>query len=213
MTEKNVLTGRARFDKDDAQVVVLFLQQEPTGNDHRGYDQHELAGMIVKKNKVHMALTEQCNANALNNKTSGWADLEAFVTKVSRLSAETGIKPEMEYYGGLIHAVLKWDRDATDMEQVAAKAFLRDHDEDNRRYKSKSKYNQILRDINTAFADPAPYDSTPSWEEASNSLSATAARVSASGAGRYNNQRGTWITLDEVVAAPQANQGDTNTNG
>lgn len=185
MNKKSVLAGRARFDNEDAKGVVIFLQEgEDAAPLHRGWRREQLADLISKKKPIKMALTEELNVHP--NKPASMADMLAYAEKIKRLSDETGIEAQLFMSGYTLYGQMAWERKATEMEEIAAKAYIRDHAD---QPKAIKKYGARI------YAEaPAPVDpfAQPVWD-------APVPNEIRAGGVRIQQIDGDWIAVDEEV--------------
>lgn len=131
MNKTNVQQARARFDELDAEGVVTFLQEQEGGDGdnpfHRGYRRHTLAQLISMKKPIPMTLVVDVKAN--EGRFTAEQLLE-FATDVMNKQKELEIEPiiySANPVGDMLEAQFKWERSHTEIEEVAAKAYLRDN--------------------------------------------------------------------------------------
>lgn len=140
MTQMSAQQARALFDDEDAEQVVMFLQGEDEPGVlaiHRGYNRRNLAQMILDKTPIPMILVKEIPGwkPEYNNMDDNAIAADRFASflevadYVRERSAQLGIVPKMvaDNPDEMTHFEFKWTREATEMEQVAAKAYMRDN--------------------------------------------------------------------------------------
>lgn len=130
MNKMSAQQARARFDELDAEGVVTFLQEPESHDDprpfHRGYRRHTLAELIINKKPIPMTLVVDIKAQDGRYNPEA---LHSFAMEVMAKKEELGMDP-IVYPGDegyFLEATFKWERQSTDIEEVAAKAFIRDN--------------------------------------------------------------------------------------
>lgn len=194
MSQTNALVGRARFDNEDAKGVVIFLQEgdgQGFGPSHRGWTRHDLATKVLSGKPLPMVLTEALRPT---KKVLTFADFQAFNDKLVRLKTEVELEPELYFAGYSMEAEFRWNRPVTELEVVAAKAYMRDRGE---LPIKKSKYAAPRLEEGSRYV---------SWDEESPTITSTATTQQ-------------WVVSNNAAAFQQAvasaaatYQGDTNTN-
>lgn len=198
MSQTNVQVGRARFDNADAKGVVIFLQEgdgQGFGPAHRGWSRHDLATKVLSGKPLPMVLTESLIPT---KKQLAFADFQAFTDKLVRLKAEVELEPELWFAGYSVEAEFRWTRPVTELEVVAAKAYMRDRED---LPIKKQKYAAPRLE-----PEPVRYDE---WQDplAETTATGTAARWVVT-----NSSSAESVFQQAVASATATYQGDITTN-
>lgn len=202
MSQTNALVGRARFDNEDAKGVVRFLQQRDGEGFyplHRGWNQNDLASKVLSEKPLKMVLSESF-VHPKDHKLVTVEELQAFTDKVTRLKGELDLEPKLYFAGYSIEADFEWTRPITELEVVAAKAYVRDRGE---LPIKKQKYAAPRLE-----PEPARWDE---WQDplAETTVSGTAARWVVTSSTPTRTEA---VFQQAVAAATAPYQGDTNEN-